>query len=460
MRNTAPFGLSICLCASTILAQPRVWIVDQDTLKDPPNNPNNRIFEIDPINKKNPPDAEGDVIVLNTLPSPAIAFCDELTFDNEDRLWVVVKHTAVSDQDGITRIDKETGDIELELHPTIPGHKWGGILEGADWDGVGLWISAARSASGQDGNILSRFDATTGQRIAPFDNPYGRIGIPGNRGQGLLYDPTGSGYGHLWHTDHGLKKIYKLDISRLYDDDPNNDHFPVAAEFSLPFSPKGIAWMEDKIWISSPRDGIYEFDPATGTSAKIFSTPLWTVDGIAVLPPEPPSQIVLTPTAINHTIFIGQNPPPDSFTVTDGAAATLNYTILDNAPWLSVDPAWGRSTGESDPINIDFTLSQLDPGEYSAVITVSSPRATNSPQTISVTVTIKTVGPDLDGDTDVDQEDFGLFQACFSGQDVDAAPGCAMASFDGDSDVDAEDFILFQACSTAPGVRAVGGCDQ
>lgn len=63
---------------------------------------------------------------------------------------------------------------------------------------------------------------------------------------------------------------------------------------------------------------------------------------------------------------------------------------------------------------------------------------------------------DFDRDLDVDQEDFGYFQACYSGSGNNYEPGCDRASLDLDSDVDQEDFILFQECMS--GANQLPGC--
>ncbi len=67
-------------------------------------------------------------------------------------------------------------------------------------------------------------------------------------------------------------------------------------------------------------------------------------------------------------------------------------------------------------------------------------------------VTVKIVsGPDLDGDGDVDLNDFMVFQACFNGPNrAPAGAGCADADFDADADVDLLDFLVFQTCFNGP----------
>lgn len=64
---------------------------------------------------------------------------------------------------------------------------------------------------------------------------------------------------------------------------------------------------------------------------------------------------------------------------------------------------------------------------------------------------------DFDADGDVDQEDFGTFQACLSGSSVPFEAGCEKADLHTDQDVDLDDFGIFQACMN--GVDQRPGCD-
>jgi len=71
---------------------------------------------------------------------------------------------------------------------------------------------------------------------------------------------------------------------------------------------------------------------------------------------------------------------------------------------------------------------------------------------------------DADGDGDVDQDDFSVFQQCFTGSD---APGpmpncdlCRCMNSDGDPDIDGNDFLAFEECALGPDVVAPSGCDE
>jgi len=56
------------------------------------------------------------------------------------------------------------------------------------------------------------------------------------------------------------------------------------------------------------------------------------------------------------------------------------------------------------------------------------------------------IAGDFDLDGDVDQQDFGHFQACLSGPGTPYAAGCADADWDGDGNVDTDDLSVFLNC--------------
>jgi hypothetical protein len=59
--------------------------------------------------------------------------------------------------------------------------------------------------------------------------------------------------------------------------------------------------------------------------------------------------------------------------------------------------------------------------------------------------------PDADEDGDVDQDDFGSFQSCYSGADLPiTGAGCNRFDRDNDGDVDTQDYVEFEACSAGP----------
>ncbi len=173
--------------------------------------------------------------------------------------------------------------------------------------------------------------------------------------------------------------------------------------------------------------------------------------------------IRLSPEALSPTVFVGENLPNGLFSVENTGGGTLNYSISDNAGWLSVAPGSGSITaGEPpDPIAVIYSAAGLAVGTHQALITVSSPEAANSPQTLTVTITVETVKPDFDADHDVDMIDFAHLQKCLSGAGVmQTDPACADADFDDDLDVDATEVGVLVQCLSGAGVPAVKTCDD
>lgn len=183
----------------------------------------------------------------------------------------------------------------------------------------------------------------------------------------------------------------------------------------------------------------------------------------AVLPETP--LIMLSTAAISRTVDYGQNLEDEKFTVSNVGIGVLQYQLQADQAWLSLSPTTGSSTGEADPITIHYAVSALPIGNYSATIQVddsgSSPPAGNSPQVIAVSLSVRTVLPDLDGDGDVDQEDFGIFQICYMSPAEPAIPAaCQNRDFTKDGVVNQSDANVLLGCLSGPGVIANRSCDD
>lgn len=73
-------------------------------------------------------------------------------------------------------------------------------------------------------------------------------------------------------------------------------------------------------------------------------------------------------------------------------------------------------------------------------------------------------GIEAEGDGDVDQQDFAVFQACYTGTGdpggVFDRPGCGCLDWNGDGDIDGDDFAKFEFCASGPGIPADPQCDD
>src|SRR5690606_4253297 len=107
----------------------------------------------------------------------------------------------------------------------------------------------------------------------------------------------------------------------------------------------------------------------------------------------PGPTIALDPASLSPSCTQGNDAAGESFTVENVGSGTLNYTISDDAAWLSVSPSSGTSTGEEDTINVTYSTTGLSAGNYNATITVSDSNATNNPQTIPVSLTVDAPAP-------------------------------------------------------------------
>ena len=118
-------------------------------------------------------------------------------------------------------------------------------------------------------------------------------------------------------------------------------------------------------------------------NVPVFSGSTQIVTQIDIQP-----SISLSPASLSASTVHGSNASSQSFQVGNTGGGTLSYTISDNAAWLSCTPTSGTSTGEQDTITVNYATSGLSAGTYSATITITAPGATNSPQTIPVSLNV------------------------------------------------------------------------
>ena len=165
---------------------------------------------------------------------------------------------------------------------------------------------------------------------------------------------------------------------------------------------------------------------------------------------------------------------------------TGNANWANTVTWIRVDPVGNASSGHTDIDEISF--SSFIPGDFDADGVPDGddncPMTSNPTQIdgdgdgvgdacdacLDTPPGYPVVGPDgcpvpirgdFDGDGDVDQKDFGHFQACYSGSgQPQADPDCQHAILDGDDDVDLNDFAIFRACISGSAIPADPACEN
>ena len=174
---------------------------------------------------------------------------------------------------------------------------------------------------------------------------------------------------------------------------------------------------------------------------------------------ETPPALAVEPTSIEQTIAHGHDADDDTFTVRNTGSGSFTFDVTESIDWLWVSPAGGSADCFGTPVIIHYDSASLVPGAHVGQIKVTADGIGNSPQYVEVTLTVEGTPGDFDGDGDVDQEDFGQFQACLSGPGLEQDdPACEPALLDPDVDVDQDDFAIFEGCISGPNVPADPSC--
>lgn len=81
----------------------------------------------------------------------------------------------------------------------------------------------------------------------------------------------------------------------------------------------------------------------------------------------------------------GSNPANKTISISNSGSGTLSWTATGSASWLSLSPASGTGAGT---ISVAVNTSGLSIGTVSTPITIAATGATNTPQTVTVSLTI------------------------------------------------------------------------
>jgi hypothetical protein len=114
--------------------------------------------------------------------------------------------------------------------------------------------------------------------------------------------------------------------------------------------------------------------------------PKWTKGVITIGTPQP--TISLSPTTLNFSRVIGTgNPPPQGFNISNTGAGTLNWTAVSDTTWLTVAPGSGSGNGPT-AVAVNVNIAGLGEGLHVGRVTVSDPAASNTPQIVTVNLTL------------------------------------------------------------------------
>jgi hypothetical protein len=213
-----------------------------------------------------------------------------------------------------------------------------------------------------------------------------------------------------WTDDYG--KIF------VYTGDPNNNNFPGVFETQIKLEPdkewhsfEMIVNFETLKWVSITIDGVKEYlcdvDVARVkhdewgddfffciTTESQPSWPQYNCEKIFTWTTQfrnlelgywpaviDTSKTQLIFAAIANGIFSN----PQSFIISNSGCGTVDWTVSTNASWLNCTPTTGTSPGS---VSASVDPEGLTPGSYTGTITVTDVNASNSPQTIPVTLNV------------------------------------------------------------------------
>jgi len=109
-----------------------------------------------------------------------------------------------------------------------------------------------------------------------------------------------------------------------------------------------------------------------------------------------PTAMEVSTAALTPACERASNAASQSFTVQSSSLQPMNFTVSDDAAWLTLSPLSGSCLeGAAETIQVDYDTSLLDVGTYNATITVTSADVTNTPQTVTVSLTVAPQAGDL-----------------------------------------------------------------
>ena len=104
--------------------------------------------------------------------------------------------------------------------------------------------------------------------------------------------------------------------------------------------------------------------------------------------------ISYSPASFNSTQS-GANLENMTLEIWNSGGGTLNWSLTDDATWLSENPTGGSSTSEHDTVAVSVDTRGMSAGDYSANITITAHGVGNSPQTVAVSLHVAEISPSL-----------------------------------------------------------------
>lgn len=166
-------------------------------------------------------------------------------------------------------------------------------------------------------------------------------------------------------------------FSRAYR---SGDHVVLTAALTAPGGNPFQRWLKNGVIFTTSRTTMVTTGDDTYTAVYGAGSPV----------------ISCSPGVLLNSCTQGYNASPQSLQISNSGAGTLSYSISDDVPWLSVSPTSGASTaGGVNTHSVTYSTSGLAAGIHEATITITASGASNSPQTVPVSLTVMPGAPVL-----------------------------------------------------------------
>jgi len=88
---------------------------------------------------------------------------------------------------------------------------------------------------------------------------------------------------------------------------------------------------------------------------------------------------------------LGPNTPIQTLSIRNNGGGIVNWRIVEDCPWLEVNPTSGESADEVEDVVLSIDSSDMLPGVYRCVLTVSDEDSENDPQEVLVSLYLRPI---------------------------------------------------------------------
>jgi subtilisin family serine protease len=330
------------------------------------------------------------IIELTGTPPPSTSIT--VTSPNGGESWTVGSTHAIT-----WTITGTVGNVKIE-YTSDNGSNWSTVVSSTANDGAYSWTVPNTPSIKCKVRIKEASDGT------PSDTSNSTFSIvtagPGSPGI-TVTSPNG---GENWQagSTHTIKWTSTGTVGN------------VKIEFS---SNNGSSW--STVVSAAANDGSYSWKvPDTASSScriKISEasdgSPSDTSNGVFTISKPTPPEISLNRTHLNFcAIQSGTTTGPQTLLLDNSGGQTLNWNVNVSGSWLTCTPLSGSNAGV---LNVSVNPASLAMGSYSGTITITAANAGNSPQAVTVALTVKSASQD--------QLPFGDFATPFDGATVNSS---------------------------------------